>query len=362
MHRVGSLLSQASSNLAIEAEIKADGSSDIRKIDIKINTRSSLGYPQDVPIQLNRQCPWKATVALEPGLNRVLVAATNAAGKTGEASLDVYVESPPKPPRMVVLTIGAFDHKPRFQIEYADNDAVELEGFFTQKAKMPSFPEDHRAVQEATSGEVLDALRMLKSRVGVASATNGVTVIVSIESHLHEIDGKTMLLGSDWNENTADQAIATSEVTGILEGLQKEGCCVVLLLDVVHETSPGHANRSLLEWVRKLCYQKSIITLVASKDGPSGRDHDNHHGYFARAVLRSFDERSRFVPVVKGGDRFALEDFRTVVIESVKEYSGLMQYADVYIPDGLAAGFSIFEPVVLPTIDFAGNVKPPGPR
>ena len=96
---------------------------------------------------------------------------------------------------------------------------------------------------------------------------------------------------------------------------------------------------------------------MASKDGPSLCDRNEGRGYFASAILNSFDERPRFRPLRTADEPFTLEDFKVVIVETVQKYSGKRQYADGYFPAGLPTRFTFFEPLEA-KLQLTGNAGP----
>ncbi|MEW4568317.1 hypothetical protein AB1L88_10655 [Tautonia sp. JC769] len=348
--------------VTIVATADAAESRVIRSLAFRIGTREFGNVePADSPPSLRVE----RELALQPGVNRIVVEAVDDQGVSNTEMVRVLFEPPappelPRSPALVIRAIGveAFgENVPA--IASAARDAEQIAAFLAAPTDRPRFSEtsiDRRVLgtsseaeggPSATSDQIAEVFEELRERADSGSLRAGDSVFVALESHLVVPPGGQrlpLLLGSDATGGTTPSpALDAGLVAEALERLSSEGCLVVLLLDGLHH--PDWMGRGYELWVRDLAYRRGVIVLVASKQRPSERLATL--GAFAQAVIESVTVRARIRPMVDPAEPITLDDFRAAVIRRVAEFTSNRQVADLYYdPDffALPGEIAIFDP------------------
>ncbi|CAN5904588.1 hypothetical protein BH23PLA1_BH23PLA1_00170 [soil metagenome] len=280
-------------------------------------------------------------VPLRPGRQFLSVSAVDDLGRGAERPVGFEViYNPPQPdpepqgPRLWVLSIGAERFaEPGLEIDFAGNDARAVADFLLRPGGRERFPYRERFVLDglaepahpAAIGQQFERLGALGNPEAAGDGlVRDDTVFVFLESHLLDLEGPGLaLLGANGAPGDEAATIPADRITETLGQLADYGCKVVLLLDVVHETSPvsGARSAALQGWIRQLCYERGVIVFTASSSGPGRRAGlAGQHGAFALGLIESF----RRSPTRLRDDPDApwtLDDFQEALAANVASYT-----------------------------------------
>jgi hypothetical protein len=244
--------------------------------------------------------------------------------------------------------------QPVREIEFADQDAEDLLDFFAKiNEKSRNSAQLVDAIQstlitrnEATTRRIREALDDLQQRADSRLLEPGDTVLMIIESQLLSFDGREKaFLAFDTDARSAPElTVPAAKVADTLGQLrEKVGCTVMLFVDGMHEGFADQRIQALNDWVAGLYSSRSVITFLASKDGPSRSWPEGGHRVFAQSILDSPLERTNN-PNLRGDGPISLADFKSVVEKRVQQLSGKGQYAHCYIPEDFPPQMPIFAP------------------
>ncbi len=130
------------------------------------------------------------------------------------------------------------------------------------------------------------------------------------------------------------------------------GCKVILLLDVVHKDLDEAEGAALTSWVRDLRDHQNVITILASRSGPSEPRIVNGRGNFprfrhriiAQGVLNSPDARWQTRGRIDAKGHYSLHGFQAAVRDIVREHTQGSQDAACYIPELIPERFPLLDP------------------
>jgi len=346
----GPLAVQAAA-LPIHALVHAEGAAGIGLLRFRVDGRPArddliFAPPRgdvDVRVELN----------LPPGLHRVSVAAVNDRGRERTEGFDVdYRGSTPRGPRLTVLTLGAgdFPGRPEARIPFAGRDAEDLKSFLAAPGGRERFPGVEAfalAGAEATSRGVLARLDALESALKARQFRPGDSVLLAVESHLLAGGPGAALAVADTGPATPPSpSILAADLSDLLGRLADYGCNVMVLLDVVHESTPGARAGDLDEWVRDLYRRRNVVVFVASNQGPGERLRTARRGAFAQGVLTSFDAAAQARLPIDPDGPVTLDDFQDTVRRQVQALTGRRQFAFCYVPETIPSRVPILDPKI----------------
>lgn len=342
----GRVVEAPPAGLTVRGRITSEGRSPIASVRVLVD-----GRPTGPPTVFNPPrdaAELPIDVPPHPGFQKVVVEATNAAGKVRMQDLDVVAPIPTaKPPTLHVVTIGAsgpFSDEKFPKIPFADEDAKDLRTFFAAPGERARF--EQVAAMPPIFGPAAKGITLRETFRGLARTVQDPNdvLIVALESHVLIGAKNRFVLSNDTDASpqTADTPTA-EEIGDALAEVAARGCKVLLLLDTSHEKAPAVCREGLTDFVRSLS-RRNVIVFVAANHGASRRIATRGHGAFAQAVLDVFDARARSRPWVDHARPMSLDDFQDAVVSRVKELTGRKQFAACYIPATLSPRAPIFEP------------------
>lgn len=301
-------------------------------------------------------------IRLAPDMNVVTIEAVDDRGVRSIQDFSIRLaaaEPPPvvrRDPRLVVRSIGVEDFRRRdtAPIKHARSDAEALAEFFPKPDGRSRFSDgavDARALIDPDAEQVAAVFRDLADDVRSGRLKAGDTVVISLESHLFQSDGKESLVlaASPPGDASASVGASSGAIAEQLEEAASQGCLVMVLVDALHEDASRRTVAAFRDWVRDLSNRRGVVVMVASKQEPSQRL--DAHGAFAEAVLE-------FATVAGGaaarGDApITLQDFRSGVVRRVGELTSRRQFADLFPPETLSGWRKIrpFDPQSVPGED-----------
>jgi hypothetical protein len=301
-------------------------------------------------------------VDLVPGRRvRLAVEAANESGTKRLEAIDlVFNPPPPEPgkrplvpppvtrPRLVLLSLGNSQSlRPDLlpPIPFADTDAPLLADFLTKHLISPDgnkvrleAPDDRTVLtaQDASARKVNDVLDHLERKLEDKKLEKGDIVAIVIASHVLEFDKNALIAASDTDpdrsKSTPEPMIPAQAVSDLLGRLTDYGCRVVLFLDGVHELPETGFKSNIKPWVRQLQRERRVITFVASKEGPSGKDERNARRWFAEGILNAIGGAGAAGARQDRSAPYTLEQFRRALHEEVQNLSARAQEADAFVP------------------------------
>ncbi len=338
----------------------------IRSLVVKLDnwTVQTITPPEPSPT-LNHQLD----VPLRVGRQFLSVSAIDDQGRGAERGVGFEVEyypaqPGPKPqgPRLWVLSLGAERFAdPGWEISNAGHDARAVADFLLKPGGKERFPRRDRVVLDgqnepanaATLQQQFEQLGKLgdpeETGEGLGRAD---TLFVFLESHLLDLKETGLsLLGAEGQPEDQAALLPADMITQTLGQVADYGCKVVLLLDLVHETSPESRVRSarLQRWIRQLCYERGVIVVTASSSGPGLRA--GEHGAFALGLIDLFQQsptRLRDDPNAP----WTLDDFQDALAANVARYTqGRAQRIGYYKPWTYKGTTLLFDPPDSPAAD-----------
>ncbi len=293
---------------------------------------------------------------------RLTVQGKNTRGNAHMESIDILY-TPPKPPpavqripRQVVVAIGSDRTQVPFlpEVHSAPADARDLNGFLGLHlipggSETPVgvktedlFRFEGSAAATPKIHETFEAL-LTQARNKRLMPGDGVTVVI-VAQGLESEDGLILALADTSGLKNPRPVIASRELSAVLGELAADyGCRVTLFLDVVHETPEKPKGDAFKQWVRELL-KRQVITVIASKDGPSGQDRNKSHGIFAQGILDSFSQIGAAGGVKDRAGAYSLAQFKRAVVERVSELSSRSQDAGVYPPPTVSQSIRFAKP------------------
>ncbi len=328
--------------------ISSQGRSQVRSREIvfgdRVLTLPALGAPA-------AELEETVDLALEPNQpTRLSIAATNDGQARRIETFDVIYTPPaaaPAPPRdqarprlfLSAFGVSTYANSLLLPVRFADRDAERLAAFLRAHLIAPDARKLQPQPTVVIGGDLARAktiraeLDRLYALLMQKSIQPGDVLAVVVAGHLLASKEGAALAAFDTEPSESlQQVIPGRELTDLLGSFTDYGCRVVVFLDAVHPLGDSLTSR-LKPFVRDLQQKKRVITVIASREGPSNVDETARQGLFALGITGIFEGAS--VAGRSAADRaapFTLDQFKLGLRSAVLALSERRQEAACFIP------------------------------
>lgn len=242
------------------------------------------------------------TVTLPPGTHRLSVLARSDVSSAVSEAVEVTytpAEAPnPKDlrPSLYVLTIGLNAYPGDLKLDFAVNDAAELQSTLVAKSN-PLFRQVQARTltdQQATRQNILGGLAWLKREMKPQDVA-----AIFYAGHGHkDKDGRFYLLSIDMDENRLEQTTVTGEE--LKKHLADLPGRVLLMLDACHSGAIGGRSKSGGMFTDDLARDLAdddcgVVVMCAAMGREESRENtDAKHGYFTLALIEGLSGKADY--------------------------------------------------------------------
>jgi WD40 repeat protein len=256
----------------------------------------------------------EAELVLQPGENKVDFYASHAKARSKPKEILVTYQAQPGEgkrdrPKLIVLAIGVSSYEiPRFKLDWAAKDALDVESAFLSQKGSPLYSDvlhHHIVDREVTANRILDELKWLNDQGGDDDIR-----VVFISGH-GGLDSFGNYYFYAFNHNPADPAYNDLRWQTLLERLTSPNRKAVLMLDTCHAGAVASATdpraRGEVNFDEVLSEMKSkfrgLFTLAASVGTESSWEKKEwQHGAFTKAFLETLTDRAAIGKVLSTDD------------------------------------------------------------
>ena len=244
------------------AALATDAKQSISSLELLINARPVLGdagVQKTSPPRAEASGEW--TFTLTPGTHQISVRAC-AGDRWGASDEATLTFSPGQPmqqlPTLHALLIGVNYKNTPLQLNFSDNDAIELERIFKQRCGQPVFGKVNTVVLtedkeiKPTAANILAEIAKFK-KAGTVGRDDLLVVFFSGHGTKDETDGQLYLLTTGVKMNDLKGTCLSGDV--LKQTLAEVPCQVMLMLDACHSnqilaTQQGGDGRAVAEAAR----------------------------------------------------------------------------------------------------------------